>query len=91
MAFLKIDKATGKTLWRVERLTDAISESPDSYTTPAWIEANGRAELIVTGGDVVSGHNPETGREYWRANVLNPQKEIASRRTSHVMTWHNTC
>jgi outer membrane protein assembly factor BamB len=76
---LKIDKATGKTLWRVERLTDAINESPDSYTTPTWIEANGRAELIITGGDVVSGHDPETGKEYWRANVLNPQKDRSYR------------
>ena len=55
---LKIDTMTGKTLWRVERPTDAVNESPDSYTTPAWIEANGRAELIITGGDVVSGHDP---------------------------------
>ena len=39
---------TGKTLWRVERPTPAVHESPDSYTTPAWIEANGRAELIIT-------------------------------------------
>jgi outer membrane protein assembly factor BamB len=70
---LKIDKATGKTIWRVERPTDAIHESPDSYTTPAWIDANGRAELIITGGDVVSGHDPATGREYWRADILNPQ------------------
>ena len=76
---LKIDKASGKTLWRVERLTDAVSESPDSYTTPAWIEANGRAELIITGGDVVSGHDPQTGREYWRANVLNPRKDRSYR------------
>ena len=70
---LKIDKMTGKTLWKVERLTDAVHESPDSYTTPTWVEANGRNELIITGGDVVSGHDPETGREYWRAEVLNPQ------------------
>src|SRR5688572_367105 len=76
---LKIDKATGKTLWRGERLTDAISESPDSYTNPAWIGANGRAELIITGGDVVSGHDPETGREYWRADVLNPQDDRSYR------------
>jgi outer membrane protein assembly factor BamB len=76
---MKIDKATGKNLWRVERLTDAVSESPDSYTTPAWIEANGRAELIITGGDVVSGHDPETGREYWRADVLNPQRDRSYR------------
>jgi outer membrane protein assembly factor BamB len=76
---LKIDKMTGKTLWRVERLTDAPNESPDSYTTPAWIEANGRAELIITGGDVVSGHDPATGREYWRADILNPRKDRSYR------------
>jgi outer membrane protein assembly factor BamB len=76
---LKIDTMTGKTIWRVERLTDAVHESPDSYSTPTWIEANGRAELIITGGDVVSGHDPETGREYWRADVLNPNRGTAYR------------
>jgi outer membrane protein assembly factor BamB len=76
---LKIDKMTGKTLWRVERPTPAVHESPDSYTTPAWVEANGRAELIITGGDVVSGHDPATGKEYWRADVLNPQRNGAYR------------
>jgi outer membrane protein assembly factor BamB len=72
---LKIDAMTGKTIWRVERPSPAVMESPDSYTTPAWIEANGRAELIVTGGDVVSAHDPDTGREYWRADVLNPTRD----------------
>jgi outer membrane protein assembly factor BamB len=76
---LKIDKMTGKTVWRVERPTPAVRESPDSYTTPAWIEANGRAELIITGGDVVSGHDPATGKEYWRADVLNPTRGSAYR------------
>jgi outer membrane protein assembly factor BamB len=71
---LKIDTLTGKTIWRIERHTDAVFESPDSYTTPAWIEANGRAELIITGGDVVSAHDPQSGREYWRADVLNPSR-----------------
>ena len=76
---LKIDTLTGKTLWRVERATQAQLESPDSYTTPAWIDANGRAELIITGGDVVSGHDPATGKEYWRADVLNPYRDGAYR------------
>jgi len=31
---LRIDKKTGKTVWRVERPTEAVHESPDSYTTP---------------------------------------------------------
>jgi outer membrane protein assembly factor BamB len=76
---LKIDKLTGKTLWRVERPTNAPRESPDSYTTPTWVEVNGRAELIITGGDLVSAHDPATGKEYWRADVLNPQKSESYR------------
>lgn len=76
---LKIDARTGKTIWRVERPTPAVHESPDSYTTPAWVEVNGRAELVITGGDVISGHDPETGREYWRADVLNPTRNRAYR------------
>jgi outer membrane protein assembly factor BamB len=76
---LKIDAMTGKTMWRVERATPAVHESPDSYTTPAWTEAGGRPELIITGGDVISGHDPATGAEYWRADVLNPQRNGAYR------------
>jgi outer membrane protein assembly factor BamB len=76
---LKIDRMTGKTLWRVERPTNALHESPDAYTTPAWIEANGRSELVITGGDAVTGHDPATGREYWRADVLNPERNRAYR------------
>ena len=34
---LKIDKLTGKTIWRVERPNPAVQESPDAYITPAWI------------------------------------------------------
>jgi outer membrane protein assembly factor BamB len=71
---LKIDAATGKTLWHVERPTEALAESPDSYTTPAWFDGGSRPELIITGGDVISGHDPETGTEYWRADILNPQR-----------------
>ncbi|MGQ0736261.1 MAG: PQQ-binding-like beta-propeller repeat protein [Acidobacteriota bacterium] len=72
---LKIDALTGKTLWRIERPTPALMESPDSYTTPAWIDVHGRPELIITGGDVVSGHDPATGKEYWRADILNPERD----------------
>jgi outer membrane protein assembly factor BamB len=76
---LKIDKMTGKTVWRVERPTNAQSESPDAYTTPLWVEAGGRPELIITGGDVVSAHDPQTGKEYWRADVLNPTGNLSYR------------
>jgi outer membrane protein assembly factor BamB len=71
---LRIDARTGETVWHVERPTDAIVESPDSYTTPTVLEHDGRTEIVVTGGDLITGHDPATGREHWRANVLNPQK-----------------
>jgi outer membrane protein assembly factor BamB len=71
---LKIDKMSGKTVWRVERPTNALHESPDSYSTPALLQHDGKTEIVITGGDVVTGHDPATGKELWRADVLNPQK-----------------
>jgi outer membrane protein assembly factor BamB len=76
---LKIDALTGKTVWRVERPTNAIHESPDAYTTPLWHEVGGRPELVISGGDIVTGHDPATGAERWRANVLNPRNNGAYR------------
>ena len=71
---LRIDTMTGRTVWRTERPTLAVRESPDSYTTPALLQYEGRTEIVTTGGDVVSGHDPETGQELWRADVLNPSR-----------------
>ena len=72
---LRIDKMTGETLWRVERPTDAIRESPDSYTTPGLLRYGDKTEIVITGGDCVTGHDPETGEELWRVNGLNPDNE----------------
>jgi outer membrane protein assembly factor BamB len=69
---MRIDKKTGKTVWKVERPTQAISESPDSYTTPTLVKYGKNVEIVITGGDCVTGHNPVTGKELWRANGLNP-------------------
>jgi len=69
---LRVDTKTGTTIWRVERPTDAIRESPDAYTTPALLQYGSTTEIVVTGGDVVTGHDPATGKELWRARGLNP-------------------
>jgi outer membrane protein assembly factor BamB len=69
---LRIDKATGKTVWRVERVTNARQESPDAYTTPTLVRYGTRSEIVVSGADVVTGHDPATGAEVWRAEGLNP-------------------
>jgi outer membrane protein assembly factor BamB len=70
---MRIDKKTGKTIWKVERSTAAIRESPDSYTTPGLLRYGKNVEIVITGGDCVTGHDPATGRELWRANGLNPE------------------
>jgi outer membrane protein assembly factor BamB len=72
---LRIDKATGKTVWRMERPTQARFESPDAYTTPALLRYANTTEIVVTGGDVVTGHDPASGKELWRANGLNPSND----------------
>jgi outer membrane protein assembly factor BamB len=72
---LRIDKLTGRTVWRVERRTSAHHESPDAYTTPAVFEHGGSPEIVVSGGDVVTGHDAESGVELWRAAGLNPEND----------------
>ena len=72
---MRVDKKTGKTLWRVERPTDAVSESPDAYTTPALLRVGKATEIVVSGGDYVTGHDPATGKELWRAGGLNPERQ----------------
>lgn len=71
---LALDGLTGKQVWRQERPTDAIRESPDAYTTPALLTSAGKTQVVISGGDYVTGHDPETGKEIWRAGGLNPGK-----------------
>ena len=76
---LRISKANGRTIWRQERPTIAQRESPDSYTTPAIARHGNNLELIITGGDAVTGHDVNTGKELWRADALNPTNDLAYR------------
>jgi outer membrane protein assembly factor BamB len=76
---LRIDKKSGKTMWKVERPTTAIRESPDAYTTPALVRNGKTIELVITGGDCVTGHDLTTGKELWRANGLNPDNNPSYR------------
>jgi outer membrane protein assembly factor BamB len=92
---LRIDGNTGKTVWRAERPTEALRESPDSYATPTLVHRGSELELVVVGGDCVTGHDLATGKELWRANGLNPTKErdyriIASPVTSGEIVYAST-
>ena len=76
---LAVEGSTGKTLWKVERPTDAPRESPDAYSTPVLSEVDGKPQLIVTGGDYLTGHDLATGKEIWRGGGLNPSRSGGNR------------
>ena len=71
---LAMDPATGKELWRHVRPSEAHMESHEAYSTPIPFEYNGRAEMLVVGGDCITGHNPKDGAELWRWGTWNPQR-----------------
>jgi outer membrane protein assembly factor BamB len=76
---VKFDRNTGKTLWKIERPTDAVVESPDSYTTPVLMQIGGKPNIVVTGGDYITGHDPATGKELWRRGGMNPKANPMNR------------
>lgn len=84
---LRIDTRNGKTVWRVERHTNAIRESPDSYTTPALLKYGDQVEIVVSGADCVTGHDPATGKELWRANGLNPDNHADYRTIASTVVF----
>ena len=68
------DALTGDERWREIRTTDAENESPDAYTTPTLLRHGGKTRIVISGADYVTGHDPATGKEVWRAGGLNPKK-----------------
>lgn len=71
---IAMDPATGETLWTRVRPSDAVKESLEAFSTPIPILHEGRPELVVSGGDSLTGHDPETGEELWRWSTYNPEK-----------------
>ena len=71
---LAVDPQTGKTLWRHFRLSEAVGETQEAYATPIPSEHNGRRQLLILGGDAISGHDLATGKELWRWGNWNPKR-----------------
>ena len=70
---LALDPKSGETLFKRERPSDAQAESLESYATVIpHANGKGEVELLVVGGDVITGHDPATGEELWRWGTWNP-------------------
>ncbi|MCB1087075.1 MAG: PQQ-binding-like beta-propeller repeat protein [Verrucomicrobiae bacterium] len=71
---LALDPKTGKEKWRHIRPSDAVQESLEAFSTPIPTTHNGRDEILIVGGDCITGHDPETGKELWRWGTWNKEK-----------------
>ncbi len=71
---LALDPKTGKEIFRTIRPSKAKAESREAFTTPTPFTHNGRDELLIVGGDALSGHDPNTGKELWRWGTWNPER-----------------
>jgi outer membrane protein assembly factor BamB len=71
---LALEPETGRTLWRQVRPSPAVAESREAFSTPIPYQQADRSQLLVAGGDVLTGHDPATGAELWRWGTWNPQR-----------------
>lgn len=69
---LALNPETGKTLWKKVRPSNAKAESREAFTTPIPVGVGGRVDLLIAGGDALTGHDPATGVERWRWDEMNP-------------------
>lgn len=72
---LRIDKQTGKTVWKTELAAKPGFKAAEAYTTPTILKHGANVELIVNGSDQVTGHDLRDGRELWRAAGLSKEPQ----------------
>ncbi len=63
---MALNPETGKTIWKQQRTTDAFDEAMETYSTPIPFVYDSHVEILNTGGDFVTAHDSETGKELWR-------------------------
>ena len=69
---LAINPVDGKTIYKHVRPSPAKVESLESYTSMIpYVGENGRQEMLLVGGDVITGHDPVSGKELWRWGTWN--------------------
>ena len=74
-----IDKATGKDVWKIARLSEGTRENEHSYAS-AFVWSNGKnAYLVVHGNDYATAHSLQDGKELWRLGDLNPKDDRYNR------------
>ncbi len=68
---VRLDKATGQTVWKTDRSIDFGAIEPDrnrrkAFCTPIVIQNGGQPVLISPGPKAMMGYNPSNGEELWK-------------------------
>jgi outer membrane protein assembly factor BamB len=69
-----LDRETGQLVWSVSRPKIA------NYTTPAIVQANGRAQMVLGGCNLLTSLDPATGKKLWE--IEGSTEECVSTATS---------
>ncbi len=70
-----LDAATGKDIWKSERVTAAHTENEHSYASPLLYDFGGVKYLVTHGADYTVAYNLKDGSERWRLGGLNPHND----------------
>jgi outer membrane protein assembly factor BamB len=64
-----LDKKTGAMVWKTARppVQTSSGNLKKSFSTPLFIGAGGRTQMVATGPHWVVSYDPATGKEIWRA------------------------
>jgi outer membrane protein assembly factor BamB len=86
-----LDKYTGEQHWKTER-----SHRIRSYCAPLILDAAGKMQMILSGGETVASYDPDTGKLLWTVNGPTEQFVASPVYTEGVLfltagfpTWHN--
>src|SRR5439155_523169 len=75
-----VDRTRGALIWKQLLGGGNTQRQKQNMSSPSPV-TDGRNVWVMTvaGGDVVTGHDPSTGKELWRAEGLNPSHDNAHR------------
>ena len=76
---LAVAPETGRTVWKRARPSDAEGEAQEAYSSTTPRKGPHGTEIVLVGGDCVTGHDPRTGSERWRWKGYNPSRHPVGR------------
>jgi hypothetical protein len=83
------DKQSGKEIWKGDRSVDAPREAAQSYSTPVNVNVAGSNAIAVMGGDYLTIHSADDGKELGRLGGFNPTSHEYFRSIASPVAYGN--